>query len=214
MLAQTSVVQVEGRDAKYSSTNEPHTTDAQELKEKKSASKLPLIAAGLALALFAGWYLSQGRPEPDAPKASSGESHVRVQISTLPPDADLFMDGKPISNPFDGELDKDGTSHELVAKRDGFEDAHRKMVLSSGQRIYIPLNSKDAPRKNVEEPPPKAVVKAPTPQPKPQPASVRATKPAPVAAPAPAPTPTPSPAPTPAPAQAPAPESDLKLIKF
>src|SRR5690606_32119935 len=120
----------------------------QQKSAPSAAPKLMLMAAALALLAVGGWFVS--RPTPavqavDEAGPASDTNHVRVQISTLPPDAELFLDGEPISNPFDGELAKDDVTHELAAKRDGFVDARRKMVLKTGQRIFINLSTVPTP---------------------------------------------------------------------
>ena len=136
-----------------------------------------------------------------------------MQISTLPPDAELLLDGEPISNPFDGELVRDDSTHKLLAKRDGFDDSIRQMVLKSGQRIFIQMTAKGqlAPPPPAQ-PEPKAAPVPRTSSPKPAPAPTVAPAPAPVANPPPVPTPTPAPAPSPAPAPAPAVDNGLKKI--
>ncbi len=219
MLAQTAVRPSDKHKDEYGSTTEPHSisTSSERPSAKASSSKVPIAVAAVVLITGLGWFLTR----PAAPEASveaappaSDDRHVRVQISTLPPDADLYLDGKPISNPYDGELEKDDDAHELLAQRDGFDDAHRKLVLSSSQRIYIPLTARGQQEKitQPEPPAPNPVVVAsppklpPKPKPKPKPAPDPAPSPAPVPAPA------PPPAPAPAAAPAPAPSTDLKKI--
>lgn len=214
---------------KFGSTNEPHSIERPEQTQQKSAPsaapKLMLMAAALALLAVGGWFVS--RPTPavqavDEAGPASDTNHVRVQISTLPPDAELFLDGEPISNPFDGELAKDDVTHELAAKRDGFVDARRKMVLKTGQRIFINLSTVPTPsaappqpnpaplKEAVVSPASRPISKKPAPTPTPAPAPNPAPAPAPAPAAAPAPTPAPAPAPAPVPASAPS--TDLKKI--
>ncbi len=67
---------------------------------------------------------------------------VRIQISTVPPRAKLFLDDRVLENPFDGEFDKDDETHELVVKLDGYEDERRELSFASSAELVIPL-SKD-----------------------------------------------------------------------
>lgn len=200
-------------DVDYGSTNEPHSMESVAPRAKSTAStalKAPLIFAALVLVAAAGWFVTRPAatvPAPDNIGPALDENRVRVQISTLPPDADLLLDGEPISNPFDGELTKDELTHELVIKREGFIETHKKMVLKSGQRIFVPLTAIAQSSDQMAKPIPSPVVSRPT-RPE-RPASGTQPAPAPVAAPAPAPVPVPVAAPAPAPTPAP---SDLKKI--
>src|SRR5690606_4924304 len=80
-------------------------------KQTKRSSRLPLyvalgIAAGLGLVFALRPFAAPTTDELPEAGVDAAEL-VRVQISTLPPDADLYLDDKPISNPFDGELEMD-----------------------------------------------------------------------------------------------------------
>lgn len=196
-------------------TTSPHsiTNSASEIPLKRVAtpSKMPLIAAAVVVFAGGGFYLSQSGSAADdetnatAPPVEEPNSDnvVRVQISTLPPDAELFLDDEPISNPFDGELEKDKKSHQLVAKREGFIDSTRKLVLTAGQRVFLQLQAKETDKKPEEkDDEPKKVVR-----PLPRLAPVKP----PPAAPTPLPVPVSAPAPAPPPAPAPAP-AELKKI--
>lgn len=187
-------------------TTSPHaiTTDTSTPPKKQSSAKsLVAVAAGLVLA-SAGWFFSASKggeaAQPPPPEAEpSNENLVRVQISTVPPDAELFLDGEPISNPFDGELTKDKKSHELITKREGFHDDKRKLVFTSAQRVFVQMQAASPTAKLAEEKPPEPVRPGPRPpahSPKPTPAPAAAPTPAPAPAPAPAPPPAPPPAPT------------------
>jgi hypothetical protein len=163
----------------------------------------------------AGWFVSSansGKAESESDATTSAQDTIRVQISTLPPDAELLLDGKPISNPFDGEFERDEARHELVASREGFEKTKKKLVLTAAQRIFIPMTAL-GPRKAEPEEKPEMVEAKPQP-PKiafPRPTATKAPPPAPVAAPVAAPPPAPAPAPTVTPAPAANPR-DLKKI--
>jgi len=99
-----------------------------------------LGALVLVLGLWGGSQLFQA-DKGSAPNPTDMSPQVRVQISTLPPDADLSLDGSPLSNPFDGALTKDEKRHLLRATRAGFESTERTIVLSSEQRIFVQLST-------------------------------------------------------------------------
>lgn len=212
---------------KAPSENDAPTTSAPQIQEgskvpqkrKGSSSRLILIAASL-FALGAIVFFVFGRRGGQQEGASTSEGsvssgeRVRVQIATLPPDAELFLDGKPISNPFDSEIEKRDAPRQLLAKRDGFSDEKRRLVFTSSQRIFVPMKESEKSgaldQSGATEDKPS---KAPAPPTK---AREIQTKPH-VVAPAPAPTSGPAPSPTPIPApstsQSPSTQpSDLKKI--
>jgi eukaryotic-like serine/threonine-protein kinase len=160
----------------------------------KSRSLLGPILAVSGLVIVAGAalvFLNSGqdppRAAPDAASTNTLEAStakkVRVQISTIPPDAEVTLDEKPISNPFDGELAEDEARHLLRVTRDGFEPSERSLFFRSEQRIFVQLNQKaaetppvvpdpragePAPRTGTGKPnstPPKTVPVAPEPAP-------------------------------------------------
>jgi eukaryotic-like serine/threonine-protein kinase len=105
------------------------------------ASILAVFVALVAvLGLWGGSLLSAPERPSSARTLVPTSNKVRVQISTLPPDADLFLDGSPLTNPFDGELPKDGKRHQLLTSRTGFDSSARSLVLSSEQRVFVQLS--------------------------------------------------------------------------
>ncbi len=100
---------------------------------------LTLVGVAIGLTLRASNEPNQAAAAASAPAQREVARTVRMQISTLPPDAELSFDDKPISNPFDGELPMDSVRHELVARRDGFELAKRSIVLGNDQRVFVQL---------------------------------------------------------------------------
>lgn len=113
-----------------------------------------MIGAGAALLLLiVGWTFSAS--DEDAPAAETSEeakdvsaeneNEVKVEISTVPADAKLFLDGKPLENPFEGVFEKDLDDHELLVKRPGFKEERRKMLFTTSQTIVIPLSEDVAP---------------------------------------------------------------------
>ena len=124
-------------------------------------SARPLVVLGglgvglLALVLVA-WPRDRAPSIAPAP-TPAGSSMVRVQISTIPPDAELTLDGKPITNPFDGQLARGDGRSNLRATRVGFEPSERSLVLSTEQRVFIQLTpetpSPEAPHSAAPPPP-------------------------------------------------------------
>lgn len=201
----------------HSITNYRKTPDSPATAPRTTSNhQLGFVVAAVAILGLGGWYLVDRASGPDeSPGAAAvAENLVTVRISTLPFDADLFLDGEPISNPFNGAMEKDGKVHELIAKREGFIDKPQTLRLNAEQTVLIQMKS-DAPSSpatslsEVKDPP-----KTSSPQTKSPPRPQVAPRPQVVAAPTPAPAAAPSPAQTPAPAPAPAPASDLKAIKF
>lgn len=143
-----------------------------------------MLGAGVALlVLIVGWTFSGADEEASEVLAEAeaeidsteSESKVRVQISTVPADAKLFLDGKPIPNPFDGTFEKDVDHHELLVKRARYKEERRKMLFTTSQSIVIPLSEVTESEKAASPPPnPKtapARASSAAPRPSPQPSS-------------------------------------------
>lgn len=216
VFGQTAVVDSPGHGSTtspHSITNHSSVAPAPTIPRKgDNPNRIWLLAA--AVILIGGGFIafSQNGTKEDAPVSAAeakDENLVKVQISTLPFDAELFLDGEAISNPFDGSLEKDKKVHDLVAKRDGFIEKRQSLRLSGDQRVMIQMKNL---KSEVEAVPPKAPELPPaSPSPRPRPRTkAPAPAPAPQVAPAPAPTPTPVAPPAPQPAPTPAP--DLKPI--
>ncbi len=212
LFGKTELPEADAPQAHQSTTITNASTEsvASPVAPRSSSSKaVPFALAALALIGGGYWASQQRAPAEQAIAQPSNDKMARVQISTMPPDAELYLDGEPISNPFDGELEKDRESHRLVAKREGFEDLARKIVLTSSQTFYLPLKAIQAPLISAPSKEEKSVVRPlarqyrrspPATAPKAQPAPAPAAAPAPVAAP---------PVPMPVPAA-----QELKKIKF
>ncbi len=84
----------------------------------------------------------QEHPEPppahvEPPPAT--EQTVRVQISTTPADAELFLDGERIANPFDADLPQTSTPRRLEARREGYRTLVQDLSLRFAQRVTMRL---------------------------------------------------------------------------
>lgn len=134
-----------------------------------TVSKTAGMVAVAVILLVGSWFVlsptAEDKTEVQA-DTTARISKVHLRISTVPADAKLFLDGKALENPFDGEFDKDTLSHELSIRRDGFEPETRKMLLTADQNVVIPLTEKseEPPRGGTDRP-------GPAPAPSPQPAS-------------------------------------------
>ena len=60
---------------------------------------------------------------------------VRVQIETTPPDAHVILDGRPMPNPFDGDLPQTTDVRRLEISREGYVTLIENVSLEFGQRI-------------------------------------------------------------------------------
>jgi hypothetical protein len=137
---------------------------------------------------------------PSAPRLDAAVPSVHVNITTEPKQAELYLDGNRIANPFDAELPQSKEARIVEARLSSFESLKQELVLLYPQTVRLTLSKpgvKTAPRATVtREGAESAQAK---------PASVlpdvkASTKPvAPVAAPAPAAPATPSPTPAAAP---------------
>ncbi len=82
------------------------------------------------------------RPDPTPPPQpppTTAEQTVRVQISTTPTDAELFLDNEPIANPFDADLPQTSTPRRLEARREGYRSHVQDLSLRFAQRVTIRL---------------------------------------------------------------------------
>jgi hypothetical protein len=106
-------------------------------------------------------------PEP-SPIAS-----VRVQISTEPPDAEVFLDDHRIPNPFDADLPQTTEPRNLRVEREGYTTRVQDLVLEFPQRVVVTLrrgrgvDDGRASARRARDPstPPPAVAQAPDPVP-------------------------------------------------
>ena len=131
-----------------------------------------------------------------APANGREGATVHVTIATEPADAQLWLDGRPIANPFDGELPRGDEERALQARKDGYREVTRSMAFEFAQNVRLTLEpeheaakhevakheaAKRAPSPSAEltpsasahanEPPTPQLVIAPAPAAKPQPTS-------------------------------------------
>lgn len=129
----------------------PQAVSAPEITQL-SAGRGPsrLLPAAMALvtglALLTGFLIFRraGDEVPVAPHPVGPQAPMaRIQISTIPPDAELTLDGVPLTNPFDGPFERDTKKRTLRATRDGFTPTERTLVPTTSQQIFIQLTPEE-----------------------------------------------------------------------
>jgi serine/threonine protein kinase len=74
------------------------------------------------------------------PPVGTGAS-VTVQITTIPEDAEVYLDGHRIPNPFDGELPQTEVPRTLEVRAAGYTTKAQDLVLSFPQRVRVRLDA-------------------------------------------------------------------------
>lgn len=67
------------------------------------------------------------------------ERRVAVQISTIPANAELQFDGRPINNPYDGDVVVSDQVHRLEVVAPGYRTEVRMITVTERQRIVVPM---------------------------------------------------------------------------
>ncbi|MEM1414556.1 MAG: protein kinase [Myxococcota bacterium] len=123
------------------------------------ASKTPLflglavllVGGGVAIATMGGGPEPAPEPVPtvatpapsDAPPAAAppteAASFVRITIRATPSDAELFLDGDRVANPFEAELPAQEEPRRLEARAEGHTTVLQDLVMKYSQNITIEL---------------------------------------------------------------------------
>jgi serine/threonine-protein kinase len=124
------------------------------------AGRGKMFAAALAVALLAGVagaFITRVAPQsalsatppPSAISLAKSSAEggtkavgplVRLQLSTLPANAELFLDGAKLEgNPFSGQLTKDGALHRLEVRAPGRKTDTRMINLDDDLQLHIEL---------------------------------------------------------------------------
>jgi serine/threonine protein kinase len=82
-------------------------------------------------------------PSAGNPPSAAAPS-VRLAIAATPKRAQIWLDGRRISNPFVGELPRDDRDHELEVKASGYQVEQRLVRLSEDVALTIELRSESA----------------------------------------------------------------------
>jgi serine/threonine-protein kinase len=104
-----------------------------------SAPTPPVPAAVAQAAQAAAPPAPAPAPAPE-PSPAAEERTVRIQIHTDPDDAELYLDGARIANPFDGELPYSTEMHRLESRRSTYREYLQDLSMSLPQRISIRMH--------------------------------------------------------------------------
>jgi eukaryotic-like serine/threonine-protein kinase len=152
---------------------------------RSRASWIAGLSAAVVLGVVAFFVLRPGSPEPPAlpslsssvkspPPAPVRPAAVKLVIRTVPPTAEIVLNGGTLPNPFEGRFDRGGVTRELVVSAPGYEKEVRWLSFETDQVVEVKLKKPQAPA----EFQPAAAEIEPQPGPKSKPAPV-ASKPAP-----------------------------------
>jgi serine/threonine-protein kinase len=98
----------------------------------------PEATMGMVAAPSAAAAAAPRRDPPESASAAAAHT-VLVQLSTSPEGAALFLDDKPIDNPFAGDYVPDATKHVLRAGAPGYVPTSREIVLDRDVKVVLPL---------------------------------------------------------------------------
>jgi hypothetical protein len=73
-----------------------------------------------------------------APEDTAEAESVHIQIRTRPADAQLTMDGRPVTNPFDARVFPSG-EHRLIASKEGYEDHTASLRFDRNRSVTLTL---------------------------------------------------------------------------
>lgn len=113
----------------------------------RPASRLPLLAgatAALVLVAIVGWRLAAGTSAPAAGTgpAASSEVTARLVVQVAPATAQIFVDGVAVAgNPFTGSF-APGSTHDVRATADGYEDKTDHVQLTESTQLRLTLDAR------------------------------------------------------------------------
>jgi hypothetical protein len=121
----------------------------------------PLLGAALGAATVAALVALRG-PSADAPAgaiapapAAPAPMHDKVELTVrvTPADAAIFVDERPVGNPFRGTFPKDSAQHEIRATANGYDAKIQSVVFDGNVTVDMSLAAAPPPA-----PPPRAAV--------------------------------------------------------
>lgn len=140
------------------------------------------VAAVAAVAIFFGWshrstiapaaqaipdaaMITTTAPPPDAaegslavepPRVDAALAVVKLSLETLPATAEIFLDDKPLANPFSGTFPRDQEHHRLLVKAKGYRAESSTVMLDHDQALKVELkrSSSSSERVALPAPPP------------------------------------------------------------
>lgn len=74
-------------------------------------------------------------PNPTLPE----QTQIQLRLKTTPPDATVTIDGKPIANPFEGQMEEGG-EHLFVARAPGYQTERLRVRFDSDRRVQMDLS--------------------------------------------------------------------------
>jgi serine/threonine protein kinase len=134
------------------------------------SSRAPLFIALAALVIalagaggFAGWQvlrdpppvtqaIQQPAPQPAPAPEPAPVQTVNVKITTVPPGAELVLDGEIVQSPFDADLPVSPRPRIVSARLEGYRFAEQRLDGSTPQDVTITLEPLAAPAPVVEAP--------------------------------------------------------------
>ncbi len=162
MLEAAKASAVAAPDASQQAAHTPYPSGPFEVP---TTSKLPLIlvagllvvaGGGLAVAFATGAFSNTADPvvatetgtDPETGTGTAMETTtmeapvetVRIQISTVPPNAILFLDGDRMPNPFDGALPRQREPRRLEARAEGYQTKIQDLTLIYAGSVRITLD--------------------------------------------------------------------------
>jgi serine/threonine-protein kinase len=136
------------------------TAAAGPMAQGQRASKggvLGLVAMlGIAAIGAGAWYMTrpQGPATPQNPPAAAAPAaQVEITINVTPPEAKLFLDGKPLAqNPFVGKFARDEGTHIIRAEAPGHATKTRDITFEKDRSFDITLEHQNAQGAPLAEP--------------------------------------------------------------
>jgi serine/threonine-protein kinase len=138
-------------------------TAAEMVSPARGAKPRPTLAiAGVALSAalgvgVVGWRMNHradelkpvaNEPAPaPAPKVDTphAAATVKLEVRATPATAQLTLDGKPLGNPYAGELPLDHDIHQIVAQAPGYKKDARTLVLDRDHALDVALEREAMP---------------------------------------------------------------------
>jgi serine/threonine-protein kinase len=96
-------------------------------------------------------------PKPPPTPTPTTPEGITLRVATVPPDAELTLDGARLPNPFVGSFPKSALRRQLGARARGYRPSSQWIALDRSQEITLRLDAERAPASNA----PTTVLKAP-----------------------------------------------------
>ncbi len=90
-------------------------------------------------------------PQPETAPAIPEPATVRVRIAVTPPEAELLLDGQPVSNPYDATLPQSSQPRTLLARAQGYQPIEQSLTLTQAQELELSLTPVVHPQPQVAQ---------------------------------------------------------------